>query len=167
MSSSVIEGYLFAWKKNQDYAPKLVADLTEEQMVAQPALNPGTPVNHPAWVFSHLNVYLPVIRSIIKGEEFADPKEHPFGMLSKPESSRQVYAAKQQLVEEFVDGHVQVVELLGQADDSVFDQHVLLPRWKEIMPSAAIALPYLMFNHENGHLGQLSAWRRIQGLPSV
>ena len=167
MSSTVIEGYLFAWKKNQDYAPKLVADLTEEQMVAQPATHPQAPSNHPAWVLSHLNVYLPVIRSIIKGESFEDPKTHPFGMLSKPESSRDVYAAKQELVDEFVTGHDQVAELLGNADDSVFAHPVMLPRWKEVMPSAAIALPYLMLNHENGHLGQVSAWRRIQGLPSV
>jgi hypothetical protein len=167
MSSPIIEGYLFAWKKNQDYAPKLVADLSEAQMVGQPASDPAAPSNHPAWVLSHLNVYLPVICSIIKGEEFEDPKSNSFGMLSKPESSREVYAPKQELVDEFISGHDQVAELLGNADDSMFEQPVLLPRWKEVMPSAAIALPYLMLNHENGHLGQLSAWRRIQGLPSV
>lgn len=167
MPSPVIEGFLFAWKKNQDYAPKLVADLSEEQMIAQPATDPAAPSNHPAWVLSHLNVYLPIIASIIKGELFEDPKSHPFGMQSKPEASRDVYAAKQELVDQFVAGHNNISELLGNADDSVLNQPVMLPRWKEVMPSAAIALPYLMLNHENGHLGQISAWRRIQGLPSV
>ena len=87
MPTSVIEGFLYSWKKNQDYAPKLIADLSEEQMVAQPATDPDAPANHPAWVFSHLNVYLPVICSIIRGEAFEDPKTHRFGMLSKPEVS--------------------------------------------------------------------------------
>jgi len=167
MSSPVIDGFLFAWKKNQDYAPKLVQDLDPQQMVAQPAANADAPANHPAWVLSHLNVYLPVICSIIKGEEFEDPKPHKFGMLSKPVSDVNEYADKNELVAEFVAGHNQVAELLGNADDSIFAQAVMLPRWKEFMPNAAAALPYLMLNHENGHLGQISAWRRIQGLPSV
>lgn len=88
-------------------------------------------------------------------------------MLSKPEVSRDVYPSKQELLDVFLEGHDQVATLLTGADDSVLANAVQLPRWQEIMPTAAIALPYLMFNHENLHLGQLSAWRRVQGLPSV
>lgn len=167
MSSPVIDGYLFAWNKNLEYAPKLVADLDDEQMVLQPASNPEAPSNHPAWVLSHLNVYIPIVASIIKGEEFLDPKGHQFGMQSKPQTGRDIYATKDDLVAEFVKGHEEVVELLGNADDSIFAQQVKLPRWKEVMPIAGVALPYLMMNHENIHLGQVSAWRRIQGMPSV
>lgn len=167
MSTEVINGYLFTWNKNLDYAQRLVADLTEEQMVAQPATNPDAPSNHAAWILSHLNAYLPVIASIIKDEEFEDPKHHPFGMLSKPESSRDVYESKEVMVQAFVDGHQNVIELLSRCDDSVFGNQIKLSRWESVMPTAGIALPYLMLNHENMHLGQLSAWRRIQGLPSV
>ena len=167
MASPIIDGYLFAWKKNLDYAPKLVADLSDEQMVAQPGSGDNAPANHPAWVLSHLNVYLPVMASIIKGEEFQDPKEHEFGMTSKPQSSRDVYASTEELLQTFVAGHEQVAELLGNADDSVFATPIKLARWEKVMPTASYALPYLMFNHENGHLGQVTAWRRIQGLPSV
>ncbi len=164
--SIAIEGLLFGWKKNLDYGPKLVADLTEEQMVLQPNAD-AAPANHAAWVFSHLNVYLPVIEALIQGKEFDDPKQHKFGMLSKPESDRSIYASKQQLVDEFVAGHQRVISLLDGADDSVLEQEVMLPRWKEVMSKAGYALPYLMLNHENIHLGQLSAWRRVQGMPSV
>ena len=69
MASPIIDGYLFAWKKNKDYGANLVADLSEEQMVAQPASDPDAPSNHPAWVLSHLNVYHPVMKAIIKGED--------------------------------------------------------------------------------------------------
>lgn len=164
--SAVIDGYLFAWKKNQDYGPKLVADLTEEQMALQPVAD-GAPANHPAWVFSHLNAYLPVIEGLILGKEFDDPKQHRFGMLSRPEADRSIYAAKDELVDEFVKGHQRVAEILADCDDSIFEQAVQLPRWKDVMPTVGIALPYVMLNHENMHLGQLSAWRRIQGMPSV
>jgi hypothetical protein len=165
--SHAIDGLVFAWRKNMDYAPKLVADLSEEQMVAQPASDPNAPSNHPAWVLSHLNVYVPIIESLIKGEAFADPKEHEFGMQSRPLADRSAYASKQALIDEFSAGHERVLKLLADADDSVLGHAVKLPRWESIMPTSGIALPYLMLNHENGHLGQVSAWRRIQGLPSV
>ena len=164
--SAMIDGLLYAWSKNMDYGPKLVADLSEDQMVLQLASH-GAPVNHPAWIFSHLNVYLPLIAGIIEQKEFEDPKTHPFGMQSKPESDASIYASKQELIDEFVAGHQRVASLLKQCDDSVFEQVVPLPRWREMMPTAGYALPYLMLNHENAHLGQLSAWRRVQGLASV
>lgn len=165
--SHAIDGLLFGYRKNLDYGPKLVADLSDDQMTAQPSVNPELPSNHPAWVFSHLNAYLPVIESVIQGQPFDDPKDHPFGMLSRPEPDASIYAPKQELVDIFVSGHKDIIRLLENADESVLGQPVSLPRWQSVMPVAGIALPYLMLNHENGHLGQISAWRRIQGLPSV
>ena len=166
-NSIAIEGLLFGWSKNLDYGPKLVADLDEQQMVAQPAGVGEKPANHPAWVFSHLNAYLPVIEALIRGEEFADPKDHPFGMQSAPQSDRSIYASKEQLVSTFVQGHEVVRDLLESADESVLIRPVKLPRWENVMPKVGIALSYVMLNHENMHLGQLSAWRRVQGMPSV
>ncbi len=164
---AILDGLLFCWKKNTDYAPKLVADLSDEQMLWQPAPADLAPSNHPAWVFSHLNVYLPVIQCLIRGETFEDPRDHRFGMLSRPESDPQIYPSKAELIETFQRGHREIAELLGGCDESIFEQPVHLPRWAAVMPHVGSALPYLMLNHENQHLGQLSAWRRIQGLPSV
>lgn len=161
--SEVIKGLLFAWNKNKDYGQKLVADLSEEQMVLQP----GPGMNHPAWVLSHLNAYHPVIVSVIKGDLFEDPKNHPFGMLSKPEADRSVYESKDELVGTYIKGHEQVEAVLSTATGAVFDQKIELERWIKMLPTAGIALPYLMLLHENIHLGQLSAWRRVQELPSV
>ena len=164
---NAIDGLLFCWRKNLDYAQKLVADLDEAQMTLQPAADGTAPSNHPAWVLSHLNVYIPLISSIIAGEEFEDPKEHQFGMTSKPEADASIYAPKAELIGAYVEGHEKVIAQLEAADDSVLANEVKLPRWASVMPTAGVALPYLMLNHENGHLGQVSAWRRIQGMPSV
>ena len=165
--SAIIDGLLNGWNKNDDYCQRLVADLTAEQMTAQPAPSDSAPANHPAWVLSHLNVYLPVIQSLIRGEDFEDPKNHVFGMLSKPEADASIYSDKDTLLQEWRDGHEAVRQLLASADDSIFEQDVLLERWKAPMPKVGIALPYVMLCHENIHLGQVSAWRRIQGMPSV
>ncbi len=161
--SNAIEGLLFSWEKNLGYGQRLVADLTDGQMGVQP----GPGMNHPAWVLSHLNAYHPVIEHVIKGELFDDPVGHRFGMKSKPEADRSVYASKDELVADFVAGHKRIEEALRAADDSLWAQEVVLERWQQFMPTAGIALPYLMLVHENTHFGQLSAWRRVQGLASV
>lgn len=164
--STIIDGLLFGWQKNLDYGERLVADLHADQMVQQPVTE-GTPANHPAWILSHLNVYLPVIESLIRGEVFEDPRGHQFGMLSKPESSASVYPPREELVDAFRTGHERVAAALRECGADCFDQQVLLERWQQPMPTVGIALPYLMLVHENQHLGQLSAWRRVLGLPSV
>ena len=165
--SAVVDGLLFAWGKNKDYAERLVADLSEDQMILQPAPDGGASVNHAAWILSHLNLYLPIIESIIAGRDFEDPKGKPFGMQSKPESDRSIYASKSELIDTFSTGHEAVATALKSASDDLFDQPIELPRWKEPFKNAGGALPYLMVLHENLHLGQLSAWRRVQGMPSV
>ena len=164
--SNIVNGLLFGWNKNLDYGKRLVADLSETQMVAQPVAD-GTPANHAAWVFSHLNVYIPVIECLITGNEIEDPKEHRYGMQSKPEADRDFYPSKQEMLATFVEGHQRVEEALQRVGESALDLPMSLERWKVNMPTVGIALPYLMLVHENNHLGQLSAWRRVLGLPAV
>ncbi len=165
--SHLIEGLVFCYRKNLDYGQKLVADLSQDQMCRPPVAGLEVPANHPAWVFSHLNVYLPIIESLILGETFPDPIDHPFGMKSKPEDDPSIYPAKEALLATFVGKHERILELLSQADDSLFAQPVTLTRWQPNMPVLGIALPYLMILHECTHLGQVSAWRRVHGLPMV
>jgi len=164
---AAIDGFLFAWNKNKAYGASLIADLDQAQMTQQVAPDGQAAANHPAWVYSHLGVYVPVIEAIIKNETFADPKEHKFGMQSKPSSDASLYASKEQLLADFESGHDRVAQLLQEAGDAVLDNKITLARWEPVMPTASLALPYLMLNHENVHLGQISAWRRVQGLPSV
>jgi hypothetical protein len=163
----MLQGLIFSFKKNQDYGAKLVADLSSEDMVRQPVADLPSPANHPAWVLSHLNVYLPIIECLIQGQSFPDPKEHRYGMLSRPLPDTSEYAPKEELVAEFVESHQRIIDLLEQSEETILSQPVTLERWKPIMPLVGIALPYLMLFHENGHLGQVSAWRRVLGLPSV
>ena len=165
--SHVLAGYIFCAEKNLDYGPKLVADLDQSQMTLQPAKDPAAPSNHPAWVFSHLNVYLPIISAALKGELFDDPKDHKFGMQSKPSDDASIYETKEQLVTAYIEGHQAVIDQLKSGDASILDHPIELERWRAFFPTAAVLLPYLLCNHENQHLGQISAWRRIQGMPSV
>ncbi len=161
--AAVVEFLLYSWDKNLDYAQKLVADVPGDRMVHQPAIG----MNHPAWVLGHLNAYHPVIVSLAKGETFRDPRKHRFGMLSKPEADASVYPAKDELVGAFVRGHEEAKAALQAASAGFLDGPVTLERWKNYFPSVGAVLVYLMALHEATHLGQLSAWRRVQGMGSV
>jgi len=162
-ASSTTDALLYSWGKNLGYAKKLVADVSNESMVAQPADH----VNHPAWVLSHLNAYHGVIASMVQGKPFDDPIDHPFGMKSKPIADAAVYPSIEKLIQTYAEGHREVTASLQSAKPQVLDNPVLLDRWKSIMPTIHTALVYLMILHESTHLGQLSAWRRVRGMPSV
>lgn len=164
--SVFVDALLYGWNKNADYAARLVADLSPQQMTH---IVPDTlePANHPAWILSHLNAYIPIVVALVSDRNFDDPREHKYGMLSRPEPSLDAYPAKDELVREFVDGHRQVDSLLRAAPADLIDRDVTLPRWQPTMPKVGIVLSYLMLAHESLHLGQLSAWRRLQKLPHV
>ncbi len=161
--SEFVKSLLIPWDKNAEYAERLVGDLNAEQMIHQP----GEGMNHPAWIVSHLNAYHPVLVAMLNGQTFDDPKGHKFGMQSKPESDASIYQPKDQLMAEFTKGHNEVRDALNAAGDNGLSAAMTLERWKGPFPTVGSALGYLMVFHESTHLGQLSAWRRVQGLPSV
>jgi hypothetical protein len=165
--SSIIDGLIEGYRRNQDYGERLLYDLTDEHMTMQPHGERERPVNHPAWAFSHMNVYLPVIQCVIRGERFEDPMHHRFGMNSRPETEFGIYGTRLRILADWSRGHEAVCELLQHCDNTLFGRSVHLERWTTVMPTAGVCLPYLMLNHENMHLGQISAWRRVLGLPSV
>lgn len=165
--SSIIKGFCDCWENNREYGVKLTEDLADDAWIGQPEGLVGKPMNHPAWAMCHMNVYLPVIAAVIQGKPFDDPRDHAYGMQSHPELDRQRYPEKGMILETWNQGHHEVAELLKAADVTVFERPILLERWKTRFASAGQLLPYLMLNHENTHLGQISAWRRALGLPSV
>lgn len=157
------ESLLFSWNRNGDYARKLVANIPEEKFAHQPA--PGS--NHPAWILAHLSGYHDTLVKLIRGEPFDDPKGHRFGMQSKPEAGLAVYGSKASLVAEYERGHAAVADALMAMDPARFEAATPLERWKPMMPKVGHVLAYVMLVHVSTHLGQLSAWRRVQGMPPV
>lgn len=161
--SVMIDALLLGWDRNLDYAKRLLADVPEDRMAYQPAVN----TNHPAWIFSHLNLYHPVMKAMLTNGAFDDPKSHKFGMQSRPLPDASLYASKRDLLEEFALGHQDVAEALRTVGQPALEAQTPLERWRGQMPKVGIVLGYLMLVHESTHLGQLSVWRRVQGMPSV
>ncbi|MBX3407047.1 MAG: DinB family protein [Phycisphaeraceae bacterium] len=164
----LVGAILNSWAAQRDYAARLTADLSDADMRSQPV--PGVVMNHPAWVFSHLSLYPPVLTAILRGAnegEFADPIKSPFGKDSRPVSDRAAYLPKQELLAAYFAGHDGLAQALEGADASALARPIPLKRWEKRFPLVADALVHLMLDHEAGHLGQVSAWRRAGGRAAV
>lgn len=156
---------LITWRRNRDYAARLVGDLTAAQMLAQPV--PGITMNHPAWILSHLTGYAPIGACLASRRPFADPLEHRYGQKSKVSNDPAEYPARDALIAEYIRSHDECQSALEAADDAVFLEPNPLERWRAVHPRVGDMLVTLLVKHESGHLGQLSAWRRAMGLPGV
>ena len=165
MPDAMIAGILRSWTYQRDYAVKLVADLTDADMISQPI--PGIVMNHPAWVCGHCGIYPPVLAAMLEGKPFEDPIKHRYGRDSRPTSSRDDYPPKAEIVSAFLAGHDHLADVLGRTKPAVLAQPIPLERWKQRFPTIADAIAHLMLEHEAGHLGQVSAWRRAGGRPPV
>lgn len=164
-ASTFIDAISRAWEKQRDYAHRLLADIPESEMIAQPV--PGVVLNHPAWTFSHLTVYPPVLNAMLRGEPFVDPLHNKFGRNSAPENNADVYAKKEQLVAEYFRVHDVLADTMRRIDPTVMDRVVPLDRWKESFRHMADLVVHLMVDHESMHLGQVSVWRRAGGRARV
>lgn len=148
------------------YARKLVADVDDARFADQPA--PG--LNHPAWIVGHLAVAADYALQLL-GRPTLCPRDWQvrFGPGSTPRPDRAVYPSKADLLAALERGHAAVGEAAAGAAPEGLDRahEVPIAFLKESIPTAGGLIAHLLTTHEAAHLGQLSAWRRLVGLPGV
>jgi hypothetical protein len=150
--------------RNLDYAKRLVADLDDDRMSAQPA--PG--MNHAAWVLGHLAWTCDFTGQVLGLPETLDATwTERFNNESRPAADRALYPPKGELVATLEAAHARLDEALRAAPSDVLTQPLPLEQYRSFFPTVGDALFYMLTSHEAVHLGQLSAWRRVLGLPSV
>ena len=165
MSDLFKNSVLITWRRNIAYALRLVGDLSDEQMIAQPVKDRA--MNHPAWILAHLHLYNEVVAKLLRRVAFDDPKDYPFGMKSSPKSDAKAYQPRAIAVEQYRRSHDVAERALVECDAKVLSEVVPLERWRALHPKVADMTVMLMVKHESMHLGQLSAWRRAMGLGRV
>lgn len=165
MTGQLVSLLLRSWSQQRDYAARLLADLSGDDMIAQPIA--GVTMNHPAWIVGHLSAYPPALTAMLRGKTPTDPKDHPCGRGSKPINDRSGYPPWQEHMDLYFRLHDELDVALREVDISVLDGPIRIERWRERFPTIAHACVYLMTTHEATHLGQLSAWRRACGRPAV
>lgn len=149
---------------NMEHANRLTADLNEQQMVSQPAQG----VNHPAWIIGHLALSFQMI-----GGELGLKSWLPadwvglFETGSDPATTGSGYPTKAELVHALAEGEQHLTTALGSMKDEDLDEVLPDEQHRYVFPTLGFAVLHILTVHTATHLGQLSAWRRMIGLPRV
>lgn len=148
------------------YSQKLVADLTDEQMCAQPV--EGRVMNHPAFLLGHLAL---VAGNFVTGFVGAAPVcpeawKELFNQGAKPLADRSRYPSKAVLLKALEDAHARLADAVVKAAPEMLSQPAP-EKMRARFATVGALLAGMMTAHEASHNGQLSAWRRAMGLPSV
>jgi hypothetical protein len=149
---------------NLGFAKRLVGDLSEEQMCAQPH---GV-VNHPAWSLGHLAVAADHL-----GKVMGLPSELPAGWTEifktggTPSPERSVFPAKEETLRVMAQQHARIGQAVSDADPAALAQPHPNEKSRAHFPTVGDYAVFLMTAHEMDHLGQIAAWRRAMGLASA
>jgi hypothetical protein len=161
----VIDLLLPTYNFNLSYARKLTADVADDQMCAQPVA--GREMNHAAFVLGHLAWASDgLVRLVGQQPALGADWKDLFGMGAKPLADRSRYPAKAALLQALEEAHSRLSAAVAGASPEVLAQPAP-ERFRERYPTVGHMFLGLMTAHEALHLGQLSAWRRALGLPSV
>jgi len=146
------------------YCRLLVADIPDDRMAEQPV--PG--VNHPAWILGHLAYSANAGLALLGTTKIFPTEWEPlFAPASKVTASRSNYPSKEELIEAIDKGFALLRETASNADDEHLSQPTTNPRMKDGLPEARDRVAFLLTGHLGVHLGQLSSWRRMIGLPPM
>jgi DinB superfamily len=156
---------LHACNLNLRYSQGLAADVPEEQMCAQPVA--GRVMNHPAFVLGHLAWVADMAAGFV-GLPPTCPEgwKELFDRGAQPLADRSRYPSKAVLLRALEDANARLAEGLTKAAPEVLAQPAP-ERARARFPTIGALLIFLMTSHQATHNGQLSAWRRAMGLPSV
>lgn len=165
----MIEALIAMSQKNLDYTNRLVADLSPDKMALQPNGVTGKPMNHPAWVLGHLAFVADFYAGVLGGDPPTAPKHWAdlFGMNSAPQPDASKYPAKDELLKALVDGRSRLTAVARAKPADFWLQPVADEKRRARFANNAALAVHMLVNHDAIHLGQLSAWRRALGLPSV
>lgn len=141
-----------------------VADLSDEEMVLQPA---GVP-NHAAWTLGHVIHSCQEIAGELGVEGWLPSDwESNFSYGSSPGSVRPQYATRSALLASLRDASERLRAALLQTDENTLANPLPDEKVREIMPTLGHALLQVVAAHTAYHAGQLAAWRRAIGRQPV
>lgn len=137
-----------------------VADLSEGQMVEQPA---GVP-NHGTWTLGHMIYSCQGMAAELGADPWLpDDWESTFGYGSTPSSDLSRYPTKSEMLAALTDAASRLRRAVLAANESVLGR----PLPDETLPTMGHLLFQVVVAHTAFHAGQLAVWRRAIGERSV
>ena len=144
------------------YGQTLLADVSEEEMTAQPTAG----MNHPAWVIGHLAIAFDRHGEYVGAERLLTDWDAQFGMGTEPKADRDAYMDKAGLVAAWVSSAERYAQAVAAADPKAFELETEGPLAGPF-PTVGDFLTFSLTGHTSIHLGQLSAWRKAMGRPAM
>lgn len=173
--SSIAEMIVSHAKISRNYAEVLAKDIPASRFARRPVGRNGEAVvtNTPAFVFGHLALYPSRCLQVASrpADELAVPAawEALFApsAVCQDDPSGTIYPGKDELVTALLDRHTRLMAMLPSIPDGVMLSGNPIERYRERFPLVGGAIGFLMSGHMMLHLGQVSAWRRFEGMPSA
>jgi hypothetical protein len=143
-----------------------IKDIDDAKLAHLPT--PG--VNHPAWILTHLAICTDYAAQLL-GEQPRCPKEwhQKCGPGSTLTTERSFYASKNELMAALEEGQARVSAAAANATEETLRKphNVPLAFVRNNFATVGDLTAHLMTSHTGFHLGQLSIWRRMMGMPGV
>lgn len=160
MNKSILATFGF----NLQYTQMLLADVPQEKMCEQP----GGLTNHPTWIVGHLAISCNFTGQLLGFDPVCPPEwDKLFGMESQPTNNPSQYPSKDELTKKLQEGHARAAKAFGEVAAEDLAKPNPVESLSPMFPTVGDMAVFMLTSHEAIHLGQISAWRRAQGLPSV
>ena len=126
--------------------------------------------NHPCFIFGHLSLYPPKVLSQLNQDSLPIPAgfEKTFDKTAtcQDDPNHTVYPSFDDVLAFFSAGHKKLIDTLRVTPNEAFDNpNPAEGPLAERFPTLSSVHAFYCGGHIMSHLGQLSAWRRMQGLP--
>jgi hypothetical protein len=155
------------------YAKRLLESIPEERF--RRLATPGGQTissNHPAFAVGHLTLYpIKVLELLGQDDAAARPPADYQALFSKDaqcidDADGSKYPRKEELLAVFQRTYDAAQRALRTCDDAaLLAANPVEGPIKSVCPTVGSMLAFYMTGHVTGHLGQISAWRRMEGLP--
>ncbi len=157
------------------YGENLLKDVKPE-IFSQFAKPGGVTVesNHGAFIYGHLSLYAPRVVAQLGGDASAIQPTAEFQKLFSHEATciddltGEIYPAMDEITTAFFNSYKLALTTLRAASDEAFQKpNPMEGRMLELFPTLGSMHAFYVGGHAMLHMGQMSAWRRMQGLGSA
>lgn len=154
------------------YAERLMKGLPDDRFARMSS--PGgqqVDANHPAFIFGHLCLYpQKVMEHIGASTEQTRVPESFDAVFSKTakcqdDADGTIYPSAEVIKETFCRTYAAALEAIAECDDSILGKDNPDEAMNSVFPTMGSMLNFYLTSHVMVHLGQLSTWRRMEGMP--
>ncbi len=157
------------------YAEGLLKDIPADRFGRHTAPGGQTiTANHPAWQIGHLALYPAKVAEACSlslegvANTQRDLELFDAGSDCKDDPQGSIYPSKDDLTAKLFDGYRKLVDAAAATDDAFLaGHHEGSERMRERFPTRAALVSFMVCGHMMMHLGQISTWRRCEGMGSA